>query len=283
MNIKKISKKIINEIFRYMPIKKKVDNPILYGNLLKNKTVLITGGNSGIGLEISKACIRNGANVIICGRNLEKLEKAELTIKSLNEDAFVKTLQLDISNIDKILLDFNIFINNASFKIDILINNAGTLCEKSFWDISEEEFDRVINVDLKGQYFLTREFSKYLINNKIKGHILNISSSSSIRPALSPYSFAKASTNVFTKGLAKELIKYGIVVNGLAPGPTATKMLLDDDSNINRPTSLNGRFATPEEIANLAVVLVSDLSSNVLGDTLFSTGGCGNLILDDWE
>ena len=149
--------------------------------------------------------------------------------------------------------------------------------------MDEREFDKVINTDLKGTYFLTQIYSKYLIKNKIKGNILNISSSSSIRPAITPYHLAKNSLNAFTKGLAKELIKYGIVVNGIAPGPTATDMLLEGDENINRPSSPNGRYATPEEIANISVILVSNISNNIIGETVFVTGGCATLTYDDWN
>ena len=86
-----------------------------------------------------------------------------------------------------------------------------------------------------------------------------------------------------TLGLAKELSQYDIVVNAIAPGPTATNMLLDaGDKDISRPASPSGRYATADEIANLAVILVSSLGRMVNGDTLYATGGCGNLTLDDW-
>mgnify|MGYP001105803198 CR=1 FL=1 len=122
-----------------------------------------------------------------------------------------------------------------------------------------------------------------MLENKIKGNILNISSSSSIRPALTSYQLTKWGIRAFTKGLAKELSPKGIVVNSIAPGPTATDMLLNGDNNINRPNSPIGRYATTDEIASLSTILVSDLSRMIDGDTIFATGGCGNLTFDDWD
>ena len=122
-----------------------------------------------------------------------------------------------------------------------------------------------------------------MIDNKIKGNILNVSSSSAVRPALTSYQLAKWGIRAFTKGLAKELSPRDIVVNSIAPGPTATDMLLDGGDNINRPSSPNGRYSTPEEIASLCVVLVSKLARVVDGDTIFATGGAGILTYDDWD
>lgn len=146
----------------------------------------------------------------------------------------------------------------SPFQIDILVNNAGV----GGGDISnttEEEFDQVIQTNLKGTFFLSRIVAKYMINNNIQGNILNIASSSSLRPAASAYTFSKWGIRGFTLGLAKTLAPYGITVNGLAPGPTATPMLNRDGNNITFEQNPMGRFAMPEEIANMAVVLVSGM------------------------
>ena len=120
--------------------------------------------------------------------------------------------------------------------------------------------------------------------NKIQGNILNVSSSSAIRPASNSYGLAKWGIRGMTLGFAKHLSADGIVVNAIAPGPTATSMLLDaGNKDINRPSSPSERYATPEEIANLAVILVSDLGRMVNGDTVYVTGGCGLLTFDDWS
>lgn len=225
----KVFRKTLREILRYLPIKKAINIPVLYGELLKNRVAFITGGTSGIGYAIANCFIKNGATVIITGRNAERINKT------------------------------------------------------SFWNATEDDFDNVINTNLKGTYFLTKIVAKYMIDNKIEGNILNVSSSSSVRPALTSYQLAKWGLRAFTKGLAKELSHKDIVVNCIAPGPTATDMLLEGDDNINRPTSPIRRYATPNEIASLSVILVSNLARVVDGDTLMATGGCGNLTYEDWD
>ncbi|AFA48115.1 SDR family NAD(P)-dependent oxidoreductase [Acetobacterium woodii] len=280
MSFKNNIKKGINEILRYMPIKKYVNTPVLYGELLKGRTALITGGTSGIGYEIAKSFLRNGANVVITGRNNKKLEKACEELKKDFSDLIIRGVQLDNCNILEMQSVFDTLTINNSCCIDIFVNNAGVLNKTSFGLASESDWDLVMNSDLKGPYFLTQFVAKYMIDNKIEGNILNVTSSSAIRPGLNSYHFAKNSMMNFTKGLAKELIEHGIVVNGIAPGPTATSMISDDD-NISRPASPAKRYCTPEEIANLSTILVSSISRMVIGDTLFATGGCGTITFDD--
>lgn len=119
-------------------------------------------------------------------------------------------------------------------------------------------------------------------DHNIKGNILNISSSSGIRPAVSAYALSKWGIQGLTLGLAKSLAPYGIVVNSIAPGPTATPMLLGNDiQNINRPRLPSGRYAMPCEIANMAVMLVSEMGRTIVGDTIYMTGGAGLITFDD--
>lgn len=282
--VTEILRKGTREILRYMPIKESVPTSVLYGDLLKNRTALITGGTSGIGFSIADSFVKNGACVIITGRNKIKIDMAVKKLKSQNDNALIYGFELDNKKIKEMSEKFNYIlkeINNR--RIDILVNNAGVINKTQFWDSTEEDFDNVINTNLKGTYFITKIVAKYMLENKIKGNILNISSSSSIRPALNSYQLTKWGIRAFTKGLAKELSSKGIVVNSIAPGPTATDMLLDGDNNINRPNSPIGRYATSDEIASLSTILVSNLSRMIDGDTIFATGGCGNLTFDDWD
>lgn len=282
--ILKTIRKGVREILRYFPIKKSITTPILYGELLKNRTALITGGTTGIGYAIANGFIKNGASVIITGREMSKINDAVKKLKFENDSAIIYGFELDNKNVKKMNEKFEEILKSIdNRKIDILVNNAGVINKTSFWNATEEDFDNVISTNLKGTYFLTKIVARYMVDNKIEGNILNISSSSAVRPALTSYQFSKWGIRAFTKGLAKELCSKNIVVNSIAPGPTATDMLLDGDDNINRPASPIGRYATPEEIASLAVILVSNLSKMVDGDTLFATGGCGNLTYDDWN
>lgn len=284
--LKTIYKKIKNIVKKSKnPHIKPIYIPITYGEYLKNRTILITGGTSGIGFAIAKACIKNNANIIITGRDKEKIKIACDNLnkeRPLDSDIFIIGKTLDIENVESMASEFkNIFEFENVKQIDCLINNAGVNGGKSFGLTTIEEYDKVININLKGTYFLSQIFSNYLIESKIEGNILNILSSSSLRPATSPYRVSKWGELGLTKGLAKTLIKYGIVVNAIAPGPTATKMLKKDGSDLFNATSPSRRYSTAEEIANFSVFLISDMGRMIVGDTIYMTGGCGNLTVDD--
>lgn len=110
-------------------------------------------------------------------------------------------------------------------RIDILVNSAGIHHTLSFDNMTEEEFDRIMDTNVKGTFFVSWAVGNYMIENRIKGHILNISSSSALRPAWELYQISKWAIRGFTLGLAEKLQLYGIVVNAIAPGQTATPML----------------------------------------------------------
>lgn len=274
-------KSLINRFKKIVP----VYVPVYHNELLSNRVALVTGGTSGIGFEIAKAFLRSGATVVITGRNQIKVNEAVNKLK-VSDDVFrnkVFGIELDNSNVSGFEEKFNeikLLLENKS--LDILVNNAGVLTGGSFSQVTPEDFDLVYDTNLKGVYFLSQLVSKYMIQNKVHGNILNIASSSSLRPASSPYTLSKWGVRGLTLGLAKTLSPYQIVVNGLAPGPTATPMLMsegNEDLTHNRIPAK--RFATPEEIANFAVILVSDLSRTIIGDTVYMTGGAGNLTVDD--
>lgn len=122
---------------------------------------------------------------------------------------------------------------------------------------------------------MTQEVSNMMIERKIKGHILNLSSSSALRPCYSSYIVSKHLVRDLTQGFAKELIKHGIVVNAIAPGPTATDMIGADENDLVNLEVPAGRMATVDEIANHALALVSEMGDMVVGSTLYVTGGSG--------
>ncbi len=264
--------------------KESVDNPILYGSLLKERAVFITGGTSGIGLSIAEACVRNGASVVITGRNVERINSAIETIRQGVECTKIEGIELDnavadVNQLDKALAKAEELLGTP---IDALVNNAGVIAGGSIPNTSMDGFSQTLDTNLKGAYFLSQCFAKKLVAAKIPGNILNVCSSSSLRPAISPYTISKWGLRGMTLGFAKALIPYGIVVNGIAPGPTATPMLKQSgDNNLINDVVPAGRYATPEEIANMAVVLMSDLSRMIVGDVVYMTGGCGNLTFED--
>ena len=253
--------------------------------LLKGRTALITGGTSGIGLAIAKSFVKAGATVIITGRSKERLEKACELIRG---DAACSCTVYGVEMDNKKLADSKHAFQSmknlvGDKKIDILVNNAG-LRGGHISDATEEEYDDIMDTNAKGAFFMTQMIAKYMVSNGIQGNILNITSASSVRPAVSAYHMSKWAMKGLTEGMARSLAPYGICVNAIAPGPTATPMLNKNggsDGDISHPRSLLGRYATPEEIGNMAVILVSNMSRTIIGDTIFMSGGGGIVTNED--
>lgn len=271
-------KKIVRKIKKL--IKKKEVVPIFVSQhdskMLKNKIAIVTGGTGGIGYAISKKLLGSGCCVVIVGSNYQKYKSKYSCLNSSK----VKFLNLDLCNIKS----FEGIIKKAANQFDdsqlsILINCAGINEKRGFFDVTEEEFDHTLKVNVKGTFFMSKYFSEYLIKHNIKGHILNISSASGLRPASTPYALSKWAINGMTKGLADILLPYDIVVNGLAPGPTATEMINKSNEDIYSETSPCGRCSTPEEIAELAYFMVSEKGNMIIGDTFYMTGGSGTISL----
>ncbi len=285
LNILRKVKKYISKSIKKRNKIKPVYIPVFQSNLLENRVALITGGTSGIGFEIAKSFLSAGAKIVITGRNQEKIDAICNELEELNEDFQTKVygIEMDSSKIENFDNKFNNILKMiGNNRLDILVNNAGVLKGDSFSKIKPDDYDLVMDTNLKGIYFLSQIVSNYMIKNNIKGNILNIASSSSIRPAVSPYMLSKWGIKGLTSGLAKTLIPYDIVVNGLAPGPTATPMLIKDDYDGIEHYGIPGqRYITSQEIANIAVILTSSLSRTIIGDIVYMTGGAGNLTLDD--
>lgn len=262
--------------------KEKIIIPCLEGQYLKGRNALVTGGGSGIGYAISESFLKNGASVVICGRNSEKLKaaKRELVCKCQCNDERIEILELDIMHVSKMKDILGHFLLNK--RIDIFVNNAGINKGEMFPNTSEVDYDEVFDTNIKGMYFISQEIVKYMIEHNITGNILNIVSASSLRPGTSPYIISKWGGRSMTLGMAKKYLPYGIIVNGLAPGSTLTPMLCGDGSDdLNLNYSPSGRYAAPEEIGNLATILVSEMGRMIVGDIIYATGGAGIITVDD--
>ena len=241
------------------------------GHLLEGKIALITGGNSGIGYAIAEAFIACGAKVVIAGTNENKLQSA---CSQLGKQS--RYIKLDVTNVSEMDQHIkNAFETFEEGRIDILVNSAGVTNHSDFQHMTEEEYDSIMDINAKGTFFVSQVVSKYMIEQGIRGHILNVSSSSALRPAWTPYQMSKWAVRGFTIGLADTLLPYGIVVNAIAPGPVATPMLGRDDTNLQFEKHPCKRLASPSEIANLAVLMVSDMGNLIVGDTFYITGGSG--------
>ena len=264
--------------------KEKVVIPIIEGQYLSGRCALITGGSSGIGFAIADSFVKNGAKVVITGRDSNKLEKAkrDLIYKNKVKDDTVYTSQLNLCTVERITEALTEIINIPGITIDILVNNAGVNGGEMFPNTKVEDYDRILDSNLRGMYFVSQFIANYMVEKNVKGNILNVTSSSSLRPAISPYIVSKWGERGLTLGMAKKYQKHGIVVNAIAPGSTLTPMLNkngSDDLTLNYAPS--GRYLAPEEVANMATILVSDIGKMIIGDTIYMTGGAGLLTFDD--
>lgn len=256
---------------KIIPIVEPVDN----NNILENKVALITGGSGGIGKSIASHFLDAGCKVILSGSNENKLKQTVEEFENKYTQN-IKTLKFNLSSNE----GYKDFISKSVElfgKVDILVNAAGVHTEKAeIWNITPDEFDRVLNINLRSQYFLCLEIAKYWIQNKIHGHILIISSSRGSEPAWSPYGLSKWALNGMTLGLAQKLIDYGIIVNAIAPGSTATPLLgIHDGDSIYTDDNKINRMIVPDEIGTYATLLASDAGDILAGETLHLSAGRG--------
>lgn len=264
MGLKSKIKKILAQK-EYLPI----SHPISSIKEFEGKVVLISGGSGGIGLSIAKSLMESGASVIIAGTNEKKLDK-------ISKDISVDTVIMNYSRPET----FKDVIGRVTEKyghLDIFISSAGVHTENvNFWAMNPEEFDRVMDINLKGVFFACQSVGKYMIDNNIKGSILLISSSRGSEPAWSPYGISKWGLKGLTEGLGQIFIPYGINVNSIAPGSTATGLIgIKDGDSITSEENGMGRLIMPDEVATLAKLLVSDAGKMIDGEVVHIAAGRG--------
>ena len=244
-------------------------------SLLKGKTALVVGGSGGIGKAVAKAFLKNGANVVIAGTRRAKVDKVVLELGGNCAGVVVDLAEPD--TFSKVIDEAVAFYG----PINILVNSAGVHTEDvsmgGFLDFSVEEYDRILDINLRGVYFMVQSVAKRMISDKVSnGHILIVSSSAGNEPAWSPYRVSKWGLKGITEGMASALVPHGIVVNAIAPGSTATPLLgVEKGDSISAEDNRLGRFAMPKEIAEFAVMLASPMGDMVVGDTLYVSGGRG--------
>lgn len=240
---------------------------------LKGKIALITGASKGIGKEISKEFIKNGATVIINYKN--DTEYGEKTFNELQQYGTADRLIGDVSD-EKFVVSMIDLIIKKYGKIDILVNNAGISSFNMLVDTTISDYYRIMDINFKSVYLLCRETLKSMMYEK--GVILNISSmwgeyGSSCETL---YSASKGAINAFTKALSKEVSPMGVRVNAIAPGAIDTDMNKDftkeEIKEIEEMCSLE-RMGTVKEIAKVALFLCNDDSSFITGEVINVTGG----------
>ena len=243
--------------------------------MLKGKTAVITGGSRGIGKAIALAMAKHGADIaIIYFKNKQDAEEVckevkRFGVKALSYQCNVADFEDSKSVCEKIVLDFG--------KVDILVNNAGITKDSLILRMSENDFESVINVSLKGSFNFSKHLSKSIMRSPA-GRIINVSSVIGLmgNPGQANYSAAKAGLIGLTKTIAKELSTRNVTCNAIAPGFIETDMTADLPQTVkdNLLTTIPlQRIGKPEDVANLAVFLASDLSSYITGEVIRVDGG----------
>jgi glucose 1-dehydrogenase len=245
---------------------------------LAGKVAVITGSGSGIGQSIAIRFASEGATVVVDYRNHpEQAIDTQTKAEAVGGKAI--TIQADVS----ILADTQRLIDETYKQLgrcDILVNNAGIEIESPFWKVTEKDYDAVLNVNLKGAFFLTQAFVRPLIKAKLPGRVINISSvhEDMVFPHFSTYCASKGAMRMVMRDLAVELGPYNITINNIAPGaiatPINTKMMADKpELNALLANIPLGRMGTPEEVAGVALFLASDDGAYCTGSTYIVDGG----------
>ncbi len=247
---------------------------------LKGKTILITGGGSGLGLEMAKKFASLGANIAICGRTESNLKNAAEEIASKG-DIQVETYVCDVRNYDRVK-DMTQSIVDDFGAIDGLVNNAAGNFLSASEDLTPGGFKAIIDIVLHGSFNCTHAFGNYLIDNDRPGNVLSIVTTYAEDTGSAfvlPSACAKSGVLTMTRSLAYEWATYGIRLNAIAPGPFPTEgawtRLVPDESFEEKFLSKipAGRYGEPEELANLAAFLMSDMSPYLTGDCITIDGG----------
>lgn len=242
--------------------------------MLKNKVAIVTGGTRGIGIEIVRTFLENGAKVALCGSRQETVDKALNQLKSENKNWEVIGMHPQLDNEEEVKAAFT-EVKNKFGKIDILVNNAGISSRTPLTDYSVEEYDKVDKLNIKSVFVGSKIAVPYL--EETKGVILNTSSMVSIygQPSGFMYPASKFAVNGITKSLARELAPKGIRVNAVAPGITETDMVKALPKEMIEPlikTIPLGRIGKPRDVANAFLFLASDLASYITGVILSVDG-----------
>lgn len=238
--------------------------------LLEGKVAIVTGGTRGIGYETVRQFLLQGAKVALFGSRKETVDVAIAKLKEENSDFAVIGLYPKLTSEVEVKSAFD-SVKNEFGKIDVLINNAGISSHTKLLDFSEEEYDKIADLNIKSVFVCSKVVVPYL--TETKGVILNTSSmvSRDGQPSGVMYPASKYAVNGITQSLSRELAPLGIRVNAVAPGITETEMVSALPKNMIEPLIKSiplGRIGTPTDIANAFVFLASDMASYITGDVL---------------
>ena len=243
--------------------------------MLEGKVAIVTGGTRGIGYQPVQKFLENKAQVVLFGSKKESVLKALESLKSKNSNYEVLGFYPDLINFEEVT---NVFkeVKEKFGHIDILVNNAGISSSTKLEDYTIPEYDKIVDLNLKGVFVCSKAVLPYL--KETKGVILNTSSMVSIygQPSGVLYPATKFAINGLTKSLARELAPYGIRVNAVLPGIIETDMVKNLPEEVINPLIKSiplGRIGTPEDISNAFLFLASDMASYITGALLSVDGG----------
>jgi len=244
---------------------------------LKGRSGIVTGAGSGIGKAIAKGLVQAGAEIVMAGRNRERLEEAAEDIRKFGGP--VIPIQADVSKMEEIKNLVERTVKEFG-KIDFLFNNAGIIRRNASEEFTEKDWDETITTNLKGPFFLAQAVARVMISQKRKGKIINTSSLSAVQGGkrVPAYAASKGGLSQVTKSMANDWAKYNIMVNAIGPGWVKTELtepLRQDKERLAEITSRIplGRWADPEDLVGAAIFLASDASDYVTGQTIFVDGG----------
>lgn len=243
--------------------------------LLENKVAIVTGGSRGIGYATVEAFLQEGATVVLCASRQETADKAVQALKEAHADAKVEGIFPNLSDYAEVKKAFDDVVKKYG-RIDILVNNAGVSESTPFEKYTDETFDKVMDLNIRGVFNCSKAVSESMIGAG-SGVILNTSSMVSVygQPAGIAYPTSKFAVNGFTLSLARELGPKGIRVNAVAPGITYTDMMRSVPKEVIDPMIAQiplRRMGQPEDIANAFVFLASDRASYISGEVLHVDG-----------
>jgi NAD(P)-dependent dehydrogenase (short-subunit alcohol dehydrogenase family) len=240
---------------------------------MENKIAFVTGASRGIGRACALALAGAGARLVVAARQIAKLEEVAAEIRAMGREAFV--VEMDLASADSIKGAFA-KASKEFGRIDVLVNNAGLFERRPALEMDEADWDRILDVNLKGAFFCAQAAARAMREQGEGGAIVNVASDAAWSGGINPcahYAASKAGLVSITRSLAKELAPHRIRVNALAPGLITTEMGGTAGSTLPDLRIPLGREGTPDEVAACVVFLASDEASYVTGANLNLSGG----------
>jgi 3-oxoacyl-[acyl-carrier protein] reductase len=246
---------------------------------LAHRTAIVTGSRRGIGRAIALALSNEGASVVVTDINQEDCQRVVDEIKAAGGQALAVRCDVSIKAEVQALVTASI---NEFGNVDILVNNAMHSFIGPFWRMSEEEWDRTLDVNLKGAFLCSQAVARNMIKNGW-GRIINIASVSSggsgggSAPLMAAYTASKGGVKALSQAMAVELANFGINVNAICPGPIDSGAIPDSIKERSLKTTPKGRMGKPEEVAALVVYLASPESDFMTGSAVIIDGGASSI------